>query len=395
MSCFHRLAPALICLSRTKIGGLNLKKLLKNFEPAKGRNYDIGVILSVVFLTAIGVLMVYSTSSVYSMENFGDPNYYLKRHAMYLALGLLGMFAVMSVDYRVFRKLVYPAYILGIVLLVAVLVIGKDVGGARRWIDLGPFSFQPSEIAKYLLVLYLAHSLTKKRDKVDSFVVGFASHILVAGIYVILVLLEPDFGTATTMIAVLFSMMFIGEVRFRYLVPLGLVSVALLTVAVLTKGYRMRRITAYMDPWQDPLGAGYQSIQSFIAFALGGIYGTGLGDSSQKLFFLPQAHTDFIFSIIGEELGFIGVLLVIIGFVVLLVRSLRVSLRAPDLFGCYLVFGCVVLIALQAGMNMAVAVGLFPTKGLTLPFISYGGTSLITSLTAVGVILNVSRSGIK
>ena len=369
--------------------------MLKIFEPAKGRSYDIGVILSAVFLTAVGVLMVYSTSSVYSMENFGDPNYYLKRHAMYLGLGLLGMVAALSFDYRVFRKLVYPTYFLGIALLVTVLVIGKDVGGARRWIDLGFFSFQPSEVAKYLLVLYLAHSLTKKRDKVDSFVVGFASHILVAGIYVILVLLEPDFGTATTMIAVLFCMMFIGEVRIRYLVPLGLISAALLTVAVLTKGYRMRRITAYLDPWQDPLGAGYQSIQSFIAFALGGIYGTGLGDSSQKLFFLPQAHTDFIFSIIGEELGFIGVLLVILGFIVLLIRSLRVSLRAPDLFGCYLVFGCVVLIALQAGMNMAVAVGLFPTKGLTLPFISYGGTSLITSLTAVGVILNVSRSGIK
>ncbi|MEE8137226.1 MAG: putative lipid II flippase FtsW [Thermodesulfobacteriota bacterium] len=369
--------------------------MLKIFEPAKGRNYDIGVILSAVFLTAVGVLMVYSTSSVYSMENFGDPNYYLKRHAAYLALGLLSMFAILCVDYRVLRKLVYPAYFIGLCLLILVLIIGKDIGGARRWIDLGAFSFQPSEIAKYIIVLYLAHSLTKKRDKVDSFVVGFASHILIAGVYVILILLEPDFGTATIMIAVLFTMMFIGEVRIRYLVPLGLVSVALLCVAVLTKGYRMERITAFMDPWQDPLGSGYQSIQSFIAFALGGIYGAGLGDSTQKLFFLPQAHTDFIFSIIGEELGFIGVVLVIIGFVILLVRSLRVSLRAPDLFGCYLVFGCVVLIALQAGMNMAVAVGLFPTKGLTLPFISYGGTSLITSLAAVGIILNVSRSGIK
>ena len=378
-----------------KIGGQSLKKLLKIFEPAKGRNYDIGVILSAVFLTAIGVLMVYSTSSVYSMENFGDPNYYLKRHGIYLALGLISMFALLSVDYRVFRKLVYPAYIIGIGLLIAVLIIGKDVGGARRWIDLGVFSFQPSEIAKYILVLYLAHSLTKKRDKVDSFMVGFASHIMIAGLYVILVLLEPDFGTATIMITVLFSMMFIGEVRIRYLVPLGLITAALLIVAIMTKGYRMRRITAYLDPWQDPLGAGYQSIQSFIAFALGGVYGTGLGDSSQKLFFLPQAHTDFIFSIIGEELGFIGVVLVIVGFIVFLVRSLRVSLRAPDLFGCYLVFGCVVLIALQAGLNMAVAVGLLPTKGLTLPFISYGGTSLITSLAAVGVILNVSRSGIK
>jgi len=357
----------------------------------------MGVILSAVFLTAVGVLMVYSTSSVYSMENFGDPNYYLKRQAVYLLLGLISMFAILSVDYRVLRKLVYPAYIIGLCMLIIVLIpgIGKEVGGARRWIDLGAFSFQPSEIAKYIIVLYLAHSLTKKRDKVDSFVVGFASHILIAGVYVILILLEPDFGTATTMIAVLFAMLFIGEVRIKYLLPLGLVSVALLCLAVLTKGYRIERITAYMDPWQDPLGSGYQSIQSFIAFALGGIYGTGLGDSTQKLFFLPQAHTDFIFSIIGEELGFIGIVLIIIAFVVLLVRSLRVSLRAPDLFGCYLVFGCVVLLTLQAGMNMAVAVGLFPTKGLTLPFISYGGTSLITSLATVGIILNVSRSGIK
>ena len=211
----------------------------------------------------------------------------------------------------------------------------------------------------------------------------------------VLILLEPDFGTATTLLVVIFGMMFIGEVKFKYMVPVGLVSLVFMALAVVTKGYRMERVTSFLDPWQDPLGSGYQAIQSFIAFAMGGIYGAGLGDSTQKLFFLPQAHTDFIFSIIGEELGFIGIVLVIIGFAVLLVRSLRVSLRAPDLFGCYLVFGCIMLITLQAAINMAVAVGLFPTKGLTLPFISYGGTSLVTTLAAVGIILNVSRSGIK
>lgn len=371
--------------------------MLKIFDTVEGNSYDIGVILSALFLTSVGVLMVYSTSSVYSLEMYGDTHYYLKRHGMYLLIGITCMIALMLVDYRVLRKLVYPAYIVGLAMLVLVLVpgIGKEVGGARRWIDVGLFTFQPSEVAKYILVLYLAHSLTKKRDKLDNFVAGFASHILIAGVYVILILLEPDFGTATTMLVVLFGMLFIGEVKIKYMLPVGLVSVVFLCLAVVTKGYRMERVTSFLDPWQDPLGSGYQAIQSFVAFAMGGVYGAGLGDSTQKLFFLPQAHTDFIFSIIGEELGFIGIVLVIIGFAVLLIRSLRVSLRAPDLFGCYLVFGCVLLIALQAGINMAVAVGLFPTKGLTLPFISYGGTSLVTTLAAVGLILNVSRSGIK
>lgn len=373
------------------------RKLLKIFDTVEGNSYDIGVVLSALFLTSMGVLMVYSTSSVYSLEMYGDTNYFLKRHGIYLLMGLTSMVLLMLFDYRHLRKLVYPAYLVGLVMLVLVLVpgIGKQVGGAQRWIDLGIFTFQPSEVAKYILVLYLAHSLTKKRDKLDNFVVGFASHIMIAGVYIVLILLEPDFGTATTVLVVLFGMMFIGEVKLKYMLPVGLVSVVFMVLAVVTKGYRMQRVTSFLDPWQDPLGSGYQAIQSFIAFAMGGIYGAGLGDSTQKLFFLPQAHTDFIFSIIGEELGFIGIVLVIIGFAVLLIRSLRVSLRAPDLFGCYLVFGCIMLITLQAGINMAVAVGLFPTKGLTLPFISYGGTSLVTTLAAVGIILNVSRSGIK
>ncbi len=373
------------------------RKLLKIFDTVEGNSYDIGVVLSALFLTSMGVLMVYSTSSVYSLEMYGDTHYFLKRHGIYLLMGLTSMVLLMLFDYRHLRKLVYPAYLVGLVMLVLVLVpgIGKQVGGAQRWIDLGIFTFQPSEIAKYILVLYLAHSLTKKRDKLDNFVVGFASHIMIAGVYIVLILLEPDFGTATTVLVVLFGMMFIGDVKLKYMIPVGLVSIIFMVLAVVTKGYRMKRVTSFLDPWQDPLGSGYQAIQSFIAFAMGGIYGAGLGDSTQKLFFLPQAHTDFIFSIIGEELGFIGIVLVIIGFAVLLIRSLRVSLRAPDLFGCYLVFGCIMLITLQAGINMAVAVGLFPTKGLTLPFISYGGTSLVTTLAAVGIILNVSRSGIK
>jgi cell division protein FtsW len=229
----------------------------------------------------------------------------------------------------------------------------------------------------------------------DSFSVGFISHLLIAGAYILLILLEPDFGMVVILFTMLFCMLFIGEVRVGYLIASGVISVILMVFAVMDQSYRMKRIISFLNPWEDPLGSGYQAVQSFVAFGLGGIVGMGLGDSTQKLFFLPQAHTDFIFSIIGEELGFIGVLSIIVAFGFLVVRSLRVALKAPDLFGCYLVFGCIMLIALQAGINMAVAVGLFPIKGLTLPFISYGGTSLVSSLGAMGIILSVSRKGLK
>jgi len=376
--------------------GGHSKTLFKNFLH-KGTGYDLGIIISVVFLISMGMLMVYSTSSVFALEKYGDPNYFLKRHALYLSLGLLSMFVMMKINYRYLRKIVYPAFIFGILMLVLVHIpgIGKEVSGARRWIEIGHWTFQPSEIAKFILVLYLAHSLTKKKDKIDTFMVGFVSHLLIAGVYILLVLLEPDFGMAVTLVVVLFGMLFIGDVKIKYLAPLGVSSIFLLGLAVITESYRMNRVISFLDPWKDPLGSGYQVIQSFVALGLGGITGSGLGDSTQKLFFLPQAHTDFIFSIIGEELGFIGILSVIIGFGFLLIRSLRVAIRASDLFGCYLVFGCILLITIQAGINMAVAVGLFPTKGLTLPFISYGGTSLVSSLGAVGLILSVSKSGRK
>lgn len=359
--------------------------------------YDWGIVIAVTFLISIGTLMVYSTSSVFALEKFGNPNYFLKRHVVYLSIGLVFMIALMKINYVYLRKIVYPAYLLGILMLILVLIpgIGKEVSGARRWLELGSWTFQPSELGKFILVLYLAHSLTKKRDKVDSFVVGFLSHLLFAGIYIILVLLEPDFGMSVTLVVVLFGMLFIGDVKLKFLVPLGASAVFVLAIAVITEGYRMKRVMSFLDPWKDPLGSGYQAIQSFVALGMGGFTGAGLGDSTQKLFFLPQAHTDFIFSIIGEELGFIGVVIVIIGFAFLLVRSLRVSIRAKDLFGCYLAFGCILLITFQAGINMAVAVGLFPTKGLTLPFISYGGTSLVTNLAAMGLILSVSKSGRK
>jgi cell division protein FtsW len=390
----------------------DLKKLSKIFEPQQesgslkipssdhpfgSRGYDWGIIISVIFLPAIGTLMVYSTSSVYALEKFGDASYFLKRHAIYLSIGFGFMIILMKLDYQILKRLVYPAYIIGLIMLGLVLVpgFGKNIGGARRWINLGFGSFQPAEVAKFFLVFYLSYSLMKKRDKMDTFLVGFASHVLIVGAYVILILLEPDFGMSVVLLVMLFGMLFIGGVNTRYIAVSGVISVLFLVWAVMSHGYRMNRIMTFLNPWKDPLGSGYQAVQSFMAFSLGGTTGTGLGNSTQKLLFLPEAHTDFIFSIIGEELGLIGVISIIIAFGFLMIRGLRVALRSPDLFGCYLVFGCIMLVMLQAGVNMAVAVGLFPTKGLTLPFISYGGTSLISSLGAMGIVLNVSRAGVK
>lgn len=337
--------------------------------------------------------MVYSASSAYSMEKYSDSGFLLKHHATYLGIGLCVMFVTMRISPRVYKKLVYPAYILGIIILVLVLVpgIGKQVGGATRWIDFGFFSFQPSEFAKFFLILYLAHSLTKKADRMDTFAVGFVSHGVLGGVYIALIILEPDFGLAAIILVLLFSMLFVGGARLRYLATAGLFALLFTAWAILSHDYRVNRILSFLNPWQDPLGAGYQAVQSFTALGLGGLTGTGLGNSTQKLFFLPEAHTDFIFSIIGEELGLIGVVAVITFYGFLLFRGLRVSVRAPDKFMCYLAFGCIILITLQAATNMAVAVGLVPTKGLTLPFISYGGSSLVSSLGAIGVILSISR----
>jgi cell division protein FtsW len=366
-------------------------------ESSRSQGYDWGIIISVIFLPAIGMLMVYSTSSVYALEKFGDASYFLKRQAIYLSIGFTVMIVLMRLDYQVLKRFVYPAYIIGLLILSLVLVpgLGKEIGGARRWINLGAGSFQPAEVAKFLLVFYLAYSLMKKKDKMDTFLVGFVSHVLIVGLYIILILLEPDFGMSVVLLVLLFGMLFIGGVNIRYIAVSGFISVLFLSWAVMSHGYRMNRIMAFLNPWKDPLGSGYQTVQSFMAFSLGGVTGSGLGNSSQKLLFLPEAHTDFIFSIIGEELGLLGVISIIVGFGFLMIRGLRIALRVPDLFGCYLVFGCIMLITLQAGINMAVAVGLFPTKGLTLPFISYGGTSLISSLAAMGIVLSVSRAGVK
>src|SRR3990170_3247678 len=234
----------------------DLRKLFKIFE-SQGTGYDWGIIASVIFLSSMGVLMVYSTSSVFALEKFGDSSYFLKRHAIYLSLGFAVMIILMKLNYSVLRGLVYPAYVIGLVILALVLITGvsKEMGGARRWINLGIWSFQPAEIAKFLLIFYLSYSLMKKKEKMDTFLIGFVSHLVIAGSYIILILLEPDFGMSTILLIVLFGMLFIGGVNMRYLAFSSFAAVISLVWAVMSEGYRMNRVTTFLNPWKDPLGS--------------------------------------------------------------------------------------------------------------------------------------------
>lgn len=357
--------------------------------------YDRTLIGLCLALVGIGLVMVYSASSILAFERLGDSAYYLKRQSVYAAVGFVGMMVTAAIPYQLYRRMVYPILGVVILLLVAVLVMGDTRKGATRWIELGSFSFQPSELARIAVILYLAHSLDKKQAHIRSFEIGILPHLLTCGVVLALILVEPDFGTTVILSSILFLMMFLAGVRVVHLLALFLAALPFFGAVLFAATYRIKRLMTFLDPWKDPMGDGFQIIQSWVAFAAGGLPGTGLGDGMQKLYYLPEAHTDFIFAVIGEELGFIGVLGVLALFGALVWRGIQIAEKAPDLFGCLLGLGLSTLIGLQAMVNMMVVMGLLPTKGLTLPFLSFGGTSLIVTLTMMGVLLNISASHVR
>lgn len=361
---------------------------------AAGARIDLVLLSAVLALSALGLVMVYSASAVAAAARTGDGAHFLKRQLVAAALGVSAMAAVLKVGYRRLAALAYPALLSAVVLLVLVLIpgIGSTAGGARRWIRLSGFSLQPAEIAKLALVLYLAYSLAKKREKVRFFSIGLLPHLFITGLLVLLTLAEPDFGTAVALVLILFALLFASGAKVSYLVGSALLALPVAYHLVARSPYRMKRILAFMDPWAHRHDVGYQVSESLMSIGSGGVFGLGLGDGRQKLFFLPEAHTDFIFSIIGEELGLVGVVLVLGLYGLLLWRGVRAALNATEAFGAYLALGITMLLSAQAAVNMAVAMGLLPTKGLTLPFISYGGTSLVISLAAAGVLLSIGQS---
>ncbi len=346
-----------------------------------------------IVLLSIGVVMVYSASAIVAADRFNDPYFFLKKQLFWALLGAGCLWLMLRLDYRRLEGWVLPLLIAAGALLVLVLIppIGQAINGTRRWIRLGPVSFQPAELAKLALVVYLAAFLAKKREGLGDFRRGLLPPLAVAGALAALVLAQPDLGTCLTLLALTFGLLYLAGVRPAHLGLVLAPAVPLLALAIWVAPYRLRRITAFVDPWADPRGSGFQIIQSWLAFGNGGILGEGIGGSKQKLFYLPESHTDFIFAIIGEELGFVGAAAIVGLFVVLVWRGLRIGLRAPDPFGAYLALGITVLIATQTLVNLGVVTGLLPTKGLPLPFISFGGSALLVTMLSTGVLLNISQ----
>jgi cell division protein FtsW len=329
------------------------------------------------------------------MKKFGSDYYFLKKQAMFALVGICALVLGRNVPYRVYRPLAYPLLGIALMLLTAVLVspLGVTAGGSSRWLGLGPLRFQPSEFARFALIVYLAYSLYKNSDRIKEFSIGFVPHVVVLGLMAGLILKQPDFGSAAILAVLTWLVMFVGGVRLLYLgsscLLLGLAGVYFISQA----GYRMRRLLSFLDPWQYSADAGYQIVHSLMAFGSGGWWGAGIGKGYQKLFYLPEPHTDFIFSVIGEELGLAGVLVIVLLYLMIVWKGIRIARQAPDLFGNYLALGLTAALGLQICINMGVALGLLPTKGLTLPFLSYGGTSLVLNMATIGILMNIGASG--
>ncbi|ACL67233.1 cell division protein FtsW [Anaeromyxobacter dehalogenans 2CP-1] len=352
--------------------------------------FDPLLISAVLLLVALGLVMVYSASAVEAGRRLGDEFYYLKRQLVAVAIGLAGMAAVLRVGYRRLAALAYPLLAATLAALVLVKLVGRTAGGAQRWIPLGPVNLQPAELAKVALVLYLAHSLSRKQSKMRMFSIGLLPHLLVTLLMVGLCLWQKDLGTGFILFMVLFAMLFAAGARVSYLVAAGLVAAPIAWHFIKSTEYRYQRWLAFMNPEQYKTTFGFQLWESLLGTANGGWLGQGLGQGKGKLYFLPAAHTDFIAAVLAEETGLIGMALLLVLYGVVLWRGTRAALRAPDAFGCYAALGVTALVGTQALVNLAVVFGLAPTKGLTLPFVSYGGSSIMTLLAATGLLLSVS-----
>jgi len=360
----------------------------------KSRNApDIWMIAATLGILAIGVVMVYSASAIAAFHDYGDKFYYVKRQLIFSGIGVAAMFATMNVDYGRWRRWAFPGLLVCFALLLLVLIPGIGVvrGGARSWLGIGSLGIQPSEFMKLAMILFLAKFLSDRQQTLHSFTRGLLPPLAILGLAFGLIMLQPDLGTGAVMIGAALMVIYIAGARVSHLGALGLVGLAGFVGLIAAAPYRLARITAFLDPWKDPLGAGYQSIQSLYAIGPGGLVGLGLGMSRQKYNYLPEPQTDFIFSILAEELGFIGGSLLLLLFLLLIWRGMRTAIAISDPFGSFLAAGIVGIIATQVLMNVGVVIGLLPVTGITLPLVSYGGSSLTLLLTALGILLNLSR----
>ena len=363
---------------------------------APAQTYDRQLLFAVLFLVGIGIVMVYSASSALALKKFGSGFHFLKKQALFSLVGMVVLVVFSHIPFRIYRALTYPALVASLAMLAAVLVSGMGLaaGGSQRWMRLGPLTFQPVEAARLALVIFMAYSLSKKQDGLRQFGIGFIPHVLVLTAFAVLLMLQPDFGSVVIFSVLVWVMMFVAGVPIRYLLTALLPMLPMAYFLMIGATYRMKRLVSFLDPWQYPDGEGYQIIHSLMAFGTGGLWGTGVGKGYQKLFYLPEPHTDFIFAVIGEELGFLGVLFVIGLYGLVLWRGSSIAYRCRDEFGMYLALGITTAIGLQVSINLGVALGLLPTKGLTLPFLSYGGTSLVLNMASIGILMNIGAQNV-
>ncbi len=359
--------------------------------------YDIQLLFPVLFLVGVGIVMVYSASSAVALKRYGSNYLFLQKQALFALIGIVALVGCRHIPYRWYRPLTYPLLACALLFLIAIQVtdLGVSAGGSARWLKIGILTFQPSEFARFALIVFLAYSMEKKGEKIKEFSIGFVPHIVIFGLFAVCIFQQPDFGSIVILGILTWLMMFVGGVRCRHLFT---ALIALLPVAVyylVSADYRVKRLLSYLNPWDYPADEGYQVVHSLMAFGTGGLWGAGIGKGFQKLFYLPEPHTDFIFSIIGEELGLIGVLIIIGLYGLILIKGIQIARQAPDTFGSLMAFGLTCALGLQVCINMGVALGLLPTKGLTLPFLSYGGTSLLLNMASIGILMNISSARTK
>lgn len=352
------------------------------------------ILFPVLLLSGLGIIMVYSASASISMQDYNTAFHFMKKQALFFFISLGVMFVTASLPYKLYKSISYIILFAAIGLLAAVLVpsLGREAGGAHRWLNLLGFTFQPAEFAKLALIIFMGYSLSKKQDLIGNFSVGFMPHAAVFGLFAVLIIVQPDFGTVVVLGLITWGMMFVAGVKITHLISPAPIFIPMAYFLIVKSDYRLERVLAFLNPWDDPYDTGYQITHSLKAFGSGGLTGKGIALGMQKMHYLPEPHTDFIFSIIGEELGLIGVITVLTLYLVLLFKGIDIAKKSKNMFGAVTAAGLTMYLGIQVIINTGVALGLLPTKGLTLPFISYGGTSLMINMAAMGILMNIGAS---
>jgi len=355
---------------------------------------DVMLLFFVLCLAGIGIVMVFSASSALAGQKFGSQYFFLKKQAIFFLMGLAVMGGCRKISYHYFKPMAYPLLGISALFLLALQVPfwGYASTGSIRWLNMGFFSFQPSEVARFAMVVFLSYSMSKKLDAMKIFHVGFLPHIIVLVLFTALIFMQPDFGSAVALVMLTWIMLFVGGARILHLGGTILALLPVVYLFMMSASYRVKRIETFLNPWDYASGDGYQIIHSLMAFGSGGVWGTGIGGGYQKLFYLPEPHTDFILSVIGEELGLVGIFFILALYGGIVWQGIKISIQTKDSFGSFLAMGLITAIGLQTLVNMGVVMGLLPTKGLALPFLSYGGTSLLINMASIGILMNIGAN---